>query len=129
MACSGTLQSLSSQIDDPGSRRVVTDISEAVRGGIPLAKALEGHPEMFPELYSSMVRAGEEAGMLPLALERLADHLEEQAIPLRAAGKRVNQTRLPEEQRPVRRRPLRPGDLNERLPRVVGKGGRRLAAR
>ena len=73
------LQSLGQQMDDPEVRRVVADLQESVRGGVPLGKAIESHPKMFPELYASMVRAGEEGGMLPLSLSRLADHLEEQA--------------------------------------------------
>jgi hypothetical protein len=73
------LQSLGSQVDDPEVRRVIAELQEAVRGGIPFGKAIEAHPKMFPELYASMVRAGEEGGMLPLSLSRLADHLEDQA--------------------------------------------------
>jgi general secretion pathway protein F len=73
------LQSLSSQVDDPEVRRVIAEMQESVRGGQPFGKAIESHPGMFPELYASMVRAGEEGGMLPLSLSRLADHLEEQS--------------------------------------------------
>jgi len=73
------LQALGSQMDDPEVRRMIADLQEAVREGMPFGKAIESHPKMFPELYASMVRAGEEGGMLPLSLSRLADHLEEQA--------------------------------------------------
>lgn len=73
------LQSLSAQVDDPESRRVLVEIQEGVRSGMSLARAVESQPGTFPELYASMVRAGEESGTLPLSLSRLADHLEEQA--------------------------------------------------
>lgn len=73
------LTSLASQIDEPDVRRSVEEIREAVREGAPLGRAIESRPDMFPELYTSMVRAGEESGMLPLSLARLADHLEEEA--------------------------------------------------
>lgn len=73
------LQSLASQVDDPESRKVLGDVQEAVRSGMSLARAVESHPGTFPELYASMVRAGEESGTLALSLSRLADHLEEQA--------------------------------------------------
>lgn len=73
------LQSVSSQIEDPECRRVIVALQEAVRGGTPFGGAIESHPEMFPELYASMVRAGEESGMLSLSLSRLADHLEGQS--------------------------------------------------
>ncbi len=73
------LQSLSAQVDDPESRRVLVDLQENIRSGMSLARAVEAQPEMFPELYASMVRAGEESGTLHLSLSRLADHLEDQA--------------------------------------------------
>jgi len=69
----GALQSVTTQVDDPESRQVLVDLLEAVRGGAPLARAVEAHPETFPNLYASMVRAGEESGTLPLSLSRLAD--------------------------------------------------------
>ncbi|MBS1244779.1 MAG: type secretion system inner rane protein GspF, partial [Deltaproteobacteria bacterium] len=75
----GALQSVTTQVDDPESRRILVDLQGAVREGAPLARAVEAHPETFPNLYASMVRAGEESGTLPLSLSRLADHLEEQA--------------------------------------------------
>jgi general secretion pathway protein F len=73
------LQSISAQVDDPESRRVLGEIQESVRSGMSLARAVETHARMFPELYGSMVRAGEESGTLGLSLSRLANHLEEQA--------------------------------------------------
>jgi general secretion pathway protein F len=73
------LQSLSAQVDDPESRSVLVEIQEGVRSGMSLARAVESQSGTFPELYVSMVRAGEESGTLPLSLSRLADHLEEQA--------------------------------------------------
>lgn len=73
------LRSLAQQADDAGTRRVLADVAAAVQGGAPLARALEAHPATFPELYASMVRAGEESGTLPVSLSRLADYLEGQA--------------------------------------------------
>jgi len=73
------LQSVSTQVDDPESRGILVDMQKAVREGAPLARAVEAHPETFPNLYASMVRAGEESGTLSTSLSRLADHLEEQA--------------------------------------------------
>jgi general secretion pathway protein F len=73
------LQSVSSQVDDPESRRVLLEVQGAVREGASLARAVEARPGTFPDLYAAMVRAGEESGTLALSLSRLADHLEEQA--------------------------------------------------
>ncbi len=74
------LTSVAAQVDDPASRKVVESIREAVKEGSPLGKAIESHPDMFPELYASMIRAGEESGMLPLSLSRVADHMERQSL-------------------------------------------------
>ncbi len=74
-----TLQSLGAQVEDRAMRGVLAGITESVRAGLPFARAVEEHPDIFPEIYVSMVRAGEESGHLPLALSRLADHLELQA--------------------------------------------------
>jgi general secretion pathway protein F len=73
------LQSLSTQVEEPASREVLEGIQGAVREGTSLARAVEAYPGTFPDLYKSMVRAGEESGMLALSLSRLADHLERQA--------------------------------------------------
>ncbi len=73
------LQSLTAQADDPQTRRVLAEVHESVKSGTSLTRAVEAHPKMFPELYASMVRAGEESGTLALSLTRLADHLERQA--------------------------------------------------
>lgn len=73
------LSSLAAQVEDPDTRGVLSEIQESVKSGLPFARAIESHPSIFPEIYVSMVRAGEESGHLPLALTRLADHLELQA--------------------------------------------------
>jgi len=75
----GALQSVTSQVEDPAGRKILRDIEESVRQGATFARAVEAHGDTFPELYASMVRAGEESGTLPLSLSRLADHLEKQA--------------------------------------------------
>lgn len=56
------------------------DISEgilnSVKRGKSLAASLSQYPRTFPEVYVSMVRAGEEGGVLPQVLQRLAAFLE-----------------------------------------------------
>jgi general secretion pathway protein F len=57
-------------------RAVTLDLRDRVRGGAALAEALEAHPEVFPNFYVGMVRAGEAGGTLEEVLGRLADGLE-----------------------------------------------------
>ena len=55
---------------------MVLQISDSVRKGASLSAALEEHPRLFSKLYVSMVRVGEEAGVLPKVMTDLADLLE-----------------------------------------------------
>ena len=41
---------------------LLIDIKERVSGGSSLARALEAHPEAFPEYYTGMISAGETSG-------------------------------------------------------------------
>jgi type II secretory pathway component PulF len=53
---------------------LITDLRDQIIRGSSLSDALASHPETFPPLYVSMVRAGEAAGSLAEALERLVRH-------------------------------------------------------
>lgn len=57
-------------------RAVTLDLRDRVRGGAALAESLEAHPEVFPNFYVGMVRAGEAGGSLEEVLQRLAEGLE-----------------------------------------------------
>lgn len=57
-------------------KNVITDIHKAVRGGSTLADSMKGHPSVFPEIYLSMVRAGEAAGMLDSVFVRLNEYMD-----------------------------------------------------
>lgn len=62
----------------PNLRPVVGQILNDVEGGSSLANALSKHPKIFSPVYTSLVRAGEEGGVLDTILSRLADNLESQ---------------------------------------------------
>jgi general secretion pathway protein F len=55
---------------------LLIDIKERVSGGSSLARALEAHPEAFPDYYTGMISAGETSGKLNEVLLKLADFLE-----------------------------------------------------
>ena len=52
---------------------VVKDVAKALRSGKSFADSLGTRPEYFPDLYLSMIRAGEVSGTLPLTMDRLAE--------------------------------------------------------
>ena len=70
------LDGLGSEEEHPALRAVIQRVSESVRKGTPLSSALDEHPKLFSKLYVSMVRVGEEAGVLPKVMADLADLLE-----------------------------------------------------
>ena len=71
--------SLSSMINLE-SGGIPSTVSEAllhdVREGRNLSVAMGAHPDIFPDMYINMVRAGESGGSLVEVLLRLADHYE-----------------------------------------------------
>ena len=64
------------QEENPALKAVVLKIADSVRKGAALSAALEENPALFSKLYVSMIRVGEEAGVLPKVMADLADLLE-----------------------------------------------------
>jgi type IV pilus assembly protein PilC len=56
-------------------REVVSGLIEAIEGGKNLSQALAEQPEVFSEVFVSLIRSGEQAGRLPEVLRRLAEQL------------------------------------------------------
>ncbi|MBK8324000.1 MAG: type II secretion system inner membrane protein GspF [Betaproteobacteria bacterium] len=65
------------QADREKERQVLAALRGEVMAGSTIAKALESFPGTFPELYRTLVAAGEASGQLARVLGRLADYLEE----------------------------------------------------
>ncbi|MDH5633660.1 MAG: type II secretion system inner membrane protein GspF [Gammaproteobacteria bacterium] len=70
---------LNALIEQTESRRV-SNVLAGVRGhvleGQSLARAMAQFPNAFPDIYRSMIEAGEQSGQLAQILERLADYME-----------------------------------------------------
>jgi type II secretory pathway component PulF len=71
-----SLESLGEEEENPAMKKMVLQISEAVRKGVSLSAAMEEHPKSFSKLYVSMVKVGEEAGALPKVMADLSSLLE-----------------------------------------------------
>ena len=56
--------------------KVITSIGESLDTGLDLASALKRHPQVFSQLYVSMVQVGETTGSLQEVFEQLALYLE-----------------------------------------------------
>ena len=60
-------------------KSVLGELVEDVSGGMATSEAMAKHPGVFDTLYSSMVRAGESAGVLDAILRRIATFREKAA--------------------------------------------------
>jgi type II secretory pathway component PulF len=70
------LDGLGEEEENPALKEVVLKISDSVRKGAAFSAALQEHSRLFSNLYVSMVRVGEEAGVLQKVMADLADLLE-----------------------------------------------------
>lgn len=70
------LNALIEQAESPRSRSVLAAVRGKVLEGQSLARSMRDFPDAFPEIYRSMVDAGEQSGRLDEVLERLADYTE-----------------------------------------------------
>ena len=70
------LQMVSRSAGSPALQALMNTVRSDVEAGMPLHAALAAHPEHFSGLYTSMVSAGEAAGILDTMMERLAATLE-----------------------------------------------------
>ena len=71
-----SLEILSSQQEAKLFKNIIREIREDVEGGSTFAGALKKHPATFNELYTNLVVAGEEGGILDTILTRLANYIE-----------------------------------------------------
>ncbi len=72
------LQLIIEQTEDMGFKEILAEVRARVVEGGSLADALQLYPKIFPEMYISMIRSGENSGNLGTILKRLADYYETQ---------------------------------------------------
>ena len=71
-----SLAILEAQAENPAFKEVLAAVRADIEGGLSISDALQKHPEAFPELYTSMIKAGELGGILDTILERLTVYME-----------------------------------------------------
>lgn len=57
-------------------KKVLIEINNSISTGVTLSESLKKYPKVFSNLFVSMVKAGEESGNLPLALENVSEQME-----------------------------------------------------
>jgi general secretion pathway protein F len=71
-----SLAVLAQLAESPALADVIQDVLREIKEGRSLSEGMGKHPEVFPRIYVSMVKAGEAGGVLEEILGRLATFLE-----------------------------------------------------
>ncbi|AIQ32686.1 type II secretion system protein F [Paenibacillus sp. FSL P4-0081] len=69
---------LAEQTDSKPLRKALQDVGSSLLRGVSFSQAVQDHKRIFPPLFVSMIRAGEESGNMEGTLERLAIFFEKQ---------------------------------------------------
>jgi type IV pilus assembly protein PilC len=73
-----SFQLLAQESENKLLKRVLNTVVDDIRGGFPISKALERHPNVFSNFYVNMVLSGEESGKLSETFSYMANYLERQ---------------------------------------------------
>lgn len=76
LVLSEAIDILEEQQTNKALKKVLAEVSSDIKGGFTLAQALGKHPQVFPRLYTNLVRSGETSGKLDQVLVQMADGLE-----------------------------------------------------
>src|SRR5690349_23868200 len=80
------LEILAANQENQAFQKVLTGVRTTVEGGATLANAMRQFPNVFDDLTTNMIEAGETGGILDIILQRLATYVEK-AVRLKAAVK------------------------------------------
>ena len=76
LVISDSFDVLAEQQANPAFKKVLQEVSRDVKGGLDLASAMKKHPNVFNNMYCSLVKAGEEGGNLDVVLQQMATSME-----------------------------------------------------
>src|SRR4030081_1159762 len=80
------LEILGANQENPSFQKTLNGVRTTVEGGATLANAMRQFPNVFDDLTTNMIEAGETGGILDIILQRLATYVEK-AVRLRSAVK------------------------------------------
>jgi type IV pilus assembly protein PilC len=80
------LEILAANQENPTFQKTLNGVRTTVEGGATLANAMRQYPQVFDDLTTNMIEAGETGGILDIILQRLAQYVEK-AVKLRSAIK------------------------------------------
>jgi len=73
LSITSALSSISDQIKSEYLKEAIAGVFKDVEAGVTLSEALRKYPYVFDELFTSMIRVGETAGILDQVLDRLSE--------------------------------------------------------
>jgi type II secretory pathway component PulF len=73
-----SIRIIAGQIENPFLKNILLDVSQKVFEGSSLSEALAFHPEVFSDMYVSMIKVGEVSGTIHIVLNRLAVYMEKE---------------------------------------------------
>lgn len=71
-----TFRLLATESTNPYLRNSLIEVTDDIKGGVPISAAMAKHPKIFSDFYVNMVRAGEESGKMSEAFTYLADYMD-----------------------------------------------------
>ena len=71
------IEIIEGQLQNPAMKRVLGSLREKISSGSFLWETMKAYPKTFPDLYVSMIRAGEASGALDTILKRLIKYLDD----------------------------------------------------
>jgi type IV pilus assembly protein PilC len=75
-----SLELLQNQVTSRALKRALGQVVADIRGGSSLSVALRKHPNIFSNVYSRAITAGEKSGNLEVVLRQMADFVERRVI-------------------------------------------------
>ncbi|MFA6422911.1 MAG: type II secretion system F family protein [Patescibacteria group bacterium] len=70
------LSSIADEFEKPKFKKIIGEIANDIKGGQSFSKSLAKHPDVFPPLYTSIIKSGEESGKLDIVLLNLSEQLD-----------------------------------------------------
>ena len=74
-----SLRTVSEQVQNKNLKQILQEVVTSVEGGTTLNQAFSRYPNVFSDVYVSLVAAGEASGSLDKSLERIANQQEKDA--------------------------------------------------
>ena len=69
------LTDLRDSVENVRFKEVLSGVLESIGGGRNLSQSLSEYPDVFTPVFTSLIRAGEDTGRLPLVLKELSENL------------------------------------------------------